>query len=99
MKPTAAEVLKLAQPENPPKFEELSERKKQFYGRLAELKLLQDDFESTQNFFKERIAKIKEDSSCEFNSYTVNEAIKAYIKVNPERCFKKTPILQPVDQD
>jgi hypothetical protein len=68
-------------------WENLPQKKQQFYVKLSELEFLQTDFVETQSFYKERIAKIKSDSNLYFNNYTVRNVIQEYIEKNPERAY------------
>ena len=57
----------------------LSAKQKEFYTRVSDLEFLNQDYLQTQQFFQERIEKIKEDSSYDFNSMTVKQVIQDYV--------------------
>lgn len=100
-KPSISETFKQYKTPSQSNFKvhQLTDKKKQFYARLSELEFLNQDFKATQKFYDERVEKIKEDSSCYFNTFTVKEVIKDYIKENPDRMYKPKNILEAVDQD
>ena len=70
------------------KFESLTQKEKEMYDLLANLEYLQQDYEQTQSFFKDRVDKIKHDSSDFFNKGTIRGIIKEYVTHNPDRMFK-----------
>ena len=66
-------------------WDKLTEKNKEFYKKLSSVYDLQNDFKQTQNFYAERIEKIKNDSSCHFNELTIKSVIDSYVIRHPER--------------
>lgn len=66
-------------------WEKLSEKNRDFYVKLTSVYDLQREFKQTQNFYAERIEKIKNDSSPYFNDFTIKSVIDSYVVRHPER--------------
>ena len=69
------------------------------YDLFKKIEYLERDYDKTQSFFKERVNKIKEDSSVYFNKFTIKSKIKDYVHQNPDRMYKPKAMYQEVNDD
>lgn len=57
----------------------MTPKNKDFFEKLSAIYDIQNEYKNTQDFYQDRIDKIKNDSSCHFNQYTINSVIQQYV--------------------